>query len=142
MSDNVSFRSKVDAWLIAVIAAAVVFAAVQGFLLWEASPEGSVISWSVAALAGAIFIAVAVPCRYTLERDHLHIRSGFIQQRIAYKDITGVEPSRNPLSAPALSLQRVKVSYGGRFQLVSPLERERFIQLLEERVARTRGLRG
>ncbi len=82
MSDDVSFRSKVDAWLIAVIATAVVFVA-QGFQLRETSPEGSVISWSVAALVGAIFIAVAVPCRYTLERDHLHIRSGFIQQRIA-----------------------------------------------------------
>ena len=141
MSDGVSFRSKVDAWLIAVIAAAVLFTAAQGFLLWETSPEGSVISLSVAALVGAIFIAVGVPCRYTLESDYLHIRSGFIQQRIPYKDITGVEPSRNPLSAPALSLQRVKVSYKGWFQLVSPLERDRFIQLLEERVARARGLR-
>lgn len=141
MSDEVTFRSRVDAWLIAVIAAVVVLMAVQGFLLWETSPEGSVISLSVAALAGAIFVAVAVPCRYTLQRDHLHIRSGFIQQRIAYKDITGVEPSRNPLSAPALSLRRVKVSYKGWFQQVSPLERERFIELLEERVARARGLR-
>ncbi len=52
-----------------------------------------------------------------------------------------MEPSRNPLAAPALSLRRVKVSYRGRFQLIPPLERERFIQLLEERVARARGLR-
>lgn len=136
MSDDVSFRSKVDAWLIAVIAAAVVFTAAQGFLMREASPEGSVASFSVAALVVAVFMALAVPCRYTLERDHLYIRSGLIRQRIAYKDITGVEPSRNPLSAPALSLQRVKVSYKGWFQLISPLDRERFIQLLEERVSR------
>jgi hypothetical protein len=53
MSDDVSFRSKVDAWLIAVIATAVVFVAAQGFQLRETSPEGSVISWSVAALVGA-----------------------------------------------------------------------------------------
>ena len=86
-------------------------------------------------MTALLFIAVAVPCTYTLARDHLLIRSGLIRQKIAYKDITAVEPSASPLSAPALSLKRVKVSYGRTFQLVSPRERDLFIQSLRERVS-------
>ena len=76
-----------------------------------------------------------MPCRYTLEADHLLIRCGLIRQRIAYRDITAIAPSRSVLSAPALSLQRVKISYRHTSsQLVSPRERGIFIQMLQDRV--------
>ena len=76
-----------------------------------------------------------VPCRYTLESDHLLIRCGLIRQRIPYRDITAITPSRSLWSAPALSLQRVKLSYGrSSSQLVSPRERAAFIQALQHRV--------
>lgn len=140
--DEVSFRSRIDGWLIAVIVVAVGFTMVQGLWLWDEQRQAAVICLVVTALVGGLIIALGVPCRYTLERDHLHIRSGFMQQRIAYRDIKSVELSRNPLSAPALSLHRVKVSYRGWFQLVSPIDRERFIELLEERVESARATAG
>ena len=132
------FPSRIDAWLAAVVLLAVLsplaVVAVQG----AGSGAEQVVVWVTALLpllAGGLLL---LPCRYTLAGDHLHIRCGLIRQRIAYRDITGIAPSRSILSAPALSLQRVKVSYrrgrGQGFQLVSPRERERFMQTLRQRV--------
>jgi len=132
------FPSRIDAWLAAVVLLAVLsplaVVAVQG----AGSGVEQVVVWAMALLpllAGGLLL---LPCRYTLAGDHLHIRCGLIRQRIAYRDITGIAPSRSILSAPALSLQRVKVSYrrgrGQGFQLVSPRERERFMQTLQQRV--------
>jgi len=127
------FRSKVDTWLVVVILAAFTFTLVQGFVLRNISVAGGLLSFAAAVFVVGLFLAVAVPCKYTLEADHLLIQSGFMKQRIAYRDIKKVEPSSSPLAAPALSLKRVKISYNRTFQLVSPRERELFIQLLQER---------
>jgi len=83
-------------------------------------------------------LALTLPCSYSLEADHLFIRCGFIRRRIPYSQIHRIEPSSNPLSAPALSLRRVKIAYGRSFQLVSPRERERFIEELGQRVGALR----
>ena len=125
------FPSRVDGWLIAVLLLAMVspLAAV-----WWVGAD------MVLALASVLVTLLVcgvllVPCRYTLESDHLLIRCGLIRQRIPYRDITAITPSRSVWSAPALSLQRVKLSYGRTSsQLVSPRERAVFIQALQHRV--------
>jgi hypothetical protein len=67
--------------------------------------------------------------------EQLVVRGGILRYRIPYADITDIAPSREIWAAPALSLQRVEISHGpGRFALVSPRERERFIAELEKRV--------
>lgn len=137
-----SYPSKVDAWLVAVVAAAVGFTLLQGVWLRSISPSGSAVAFGVAAFVVLLLRLVAVPCRYTLEPDHLLIQAGITYRRIAYRDITAIAPSNNPLSSPALSLQRVKVAYKGGFLLVSPRERERFIQELRGRVAAAGGQLG
>jgi hypothetical protein len=58
----------------------------------------------------------------------LYIRCGIIKRRIPYWEIHQVERSSNPTSAPALSLRRVKIGYGQSFQLISPRDRDRFIE--------------
>jgi membrane protein YdbS with pleckstrin-like domain len=137
-----TYPSKVDAWLVAVVAAAVGFTLLQAVWLRGVSPGGSTVAFGVAAFVVLLLRLVAVPCRYTLEPDHLLIQAGITYRRIAYRDITAIAPSRNPLSSPALSLQRVKVSYRGGFLLVSPRARERFIEELQERVAAAGGPSG
>ena len=78
---------------------------------------------------------VCAPCRYTLAKDHLVVRTGIVRWRIAYTDVTDIAPSREIWAAPAMSLQRVKIRYGsGRSMLISPRERERFIAELGRRV--------
>lgn len=80
-----------------------------------------------------IGLATSFPCTYTLTDTHLVIRSGLFRQRIAYRDITAVAASGSVWAAPALSLRRVWIDFAGRFQLVSPREREEFITALRRR---------
>jgi len=90
---------------------------------------------SVLAFVVLIISMFAYPCRYTLMTDHLLIRSGAIRMRIDYAMIRDVRESRAPWAAPALSLERVRIDYAGGFQLVSPIQRERFMAELKQRVA-------
>jgi hypothetical protein len=139
--NEVTFPARFDTWLVIAVAA------VLGLVLHGAStgaPEERLFSLGLAVCMVALMFLVGVPCSYTLADDHLLIRSGLVRQRIHYSAITDVAASRSLWAAPAPSLRRVKVNYRGRFQLVSPQERERFILALRERVdlARSHGLAG
>lgn len=132
------FRSDVDLWLIVVIVGAVLFVVYSGFAMRNLNPGAARIAFAAAAFIALLIATIGVPCRYTLGADSLLIQSGLIRWRIAYRDITKIEASSSPISAPAWSLRRVKISFGRSFQLVSPREREIFMRLLALRVASAR----
>lgn len=68
----------------------------------------------------------------------LLVRSGPFRWRIAIDGIESIRPSRSPLSSPALSLDRLEITYGGgRRLLISPEDREGFLEAI---VARSRHL--
>jgi hypothetical protein len=113
------------------LAATVVLAiAICFFLAWRLD---SVLALVIGSLNIVVVLLLTTPCRYTLGADHLEIRCGLIRKRICYAEILRVELSSNLLSAPALSLRRVKISYVQGFQLVSPRCRARFIDELSRR---------
>ncbi|RZJ55116.1 MAG: hypothetical protein EON49_21085, partial [Acidovorax sp.] len=71
---------------------------------------------------------------YTLTAEELLVRSGPLRWRIALGDVREVLPSRSWVSSPALSLDRLRIRYGqGRSILISPREKQRFIDALRER---------
>ena len=91
------FPSRIDAWLVIVVLLAVLSPLAVVVLRGAGSGVEQVVVWVTALLplvAGGLLL---LPCRYTLADDHLHIRCGVIRQRIAYRDITGMAPSRNIL---------------------------------------------
>ncbi|MCU0974954.1 MAG: PH domain-containing protein [Steroidobacteraceae bacterium] len=133
-----TFPTKVDAWLVLAAAGGIAAALAGAVAALETNPIESLIGFGVTAFMVLLVFLVGVPCEYTLADDHLLIRSGVVRWRIPYADITDVAPSRSLWAAPAMSLTRAKVSYRGRFQLVSPAERERFIDELRARVARAK----
>jgi len=74
--------------------------------------------------------------RYGIDDEHLHVRFGVCRQRIPLKDISEVHPTRNPLSSPALSLDRLHVQFGeGVFKavMISPADRDRFLDELADK---------
>jgi hypothetical protein len=70
---------------------------------------------------------------YTLSDSDLRIRSGPFGWRVSLADITSLTPTRNPLSSPALSLDRLRIQYGHRSIMISPEDREGFLRELDRR---------
>jgi hypothetical protein len=134
MSDE-TYPSRIDAWLVVLLVATIGIVLAQAASTYYQSPSESLISLAVLAATLVLCALIGYPCDYTLTETQLIVRSGLVRRRIAYRNITAVEPSSSPWAAPALSLRRVKVSFSGRFQLVSPRERERFIDDLQRRVS-------
>ena len=128
------YLSKVDWWLIAIIAGSVILTVVLGISMYNQTKTGSFICFVTALFTAGVFLLLAVPCKYTLTEDRVLIQSGILKQEALYSQITGVKKSNNPLSAPALSLQRVEITMKNGFKLVSPKNREQFIQELTSRL--------
>lgn len=76
---------------------------------------------------------------YELTNKGLRVVCGPYRRMITYEKITGVEASRTLVSGPALSLDRVKVTTTGMLPIIiSPLEKEKFIKKLEEKLAKAK----
>lgn len=127
------FPTRIDAWFVLVVGAAFALCLHQAWSLRSISPGGSLAALAIGISSVVTVLALTVPCRYTLKDDHLFIRCGLITRRIPYVQIHKVELSSSPLSAPALSLRRVRIAYGRSFALVSPLQRDRFVDELVRR---------
>jgi hypothetical protein len=67
---------------------------------------------------------------YVIEGDTLMIRSGIAKWRVPIRDIRSISPTRSVLSSPALSLDRLSIEYGRKTIMISPEEKQRFIEAL------------
>ena len=65
---------------------------------------------------------------YVLTEDRLIIRTAIFKYAISLDDIVEVYPTHNPLSAPAFSLDRLRIKFkGSRFgAMISPKDKEMF----------------
>lgn len=130
------YPSKADAWLVAVLGLAAIASI---YAAAGVAPATSGSEWAM--LLSCVVLGVALPAwllvgtRYTLGRDTLLIVSGPFRWRIPLQGITGVTPTRNPLSSPALSLDRLRIEYAGgrKAILISPRDQQGFIRDLESR---------
>lgn len=131
------YRSKVDWWLaplLCVPPVAAISVCVAAFLRGDTTEL--LIGLAVAGAVAALYLGVIFPIAYGIDNDHLTIRFGFFRQRIPLSEILQVSPTRNPLSSPALSLDRLYIQYGkGFFQavMISPANREQFLIELADR---------
>ncbi|MBV8617826.1 MAG: PH domain-containing protein [Curvibacter sp.] len=127
------FRSGVDAWLAGLILASLLLVLV---VLWR-SPLPAALALPILALGCALPLSTLLGTHYTLDEDTLLIRSGPMRWRIAIRDIRAVTPTRSAASSPALSLDRLRIDHGpGRCVLISPADRQGFLDALRERQRR------
>ena len=134
------FQSRVDTWLVAIgplagLTAVAAVAGVGGPLVLNSgvAPSGLALLAVVLALTLVLPLWLVLDTNYTLTADELRIRSGPFRWRIALAEVREVSPSRSWMSSPALSLDRLCIRYGdGRSILVSPREKQRFIDALRE----------
>ena len=132
------YPSAVDRWLLVLLLAPIFMGiAFAAYLLKEGRADEAGTMILMAAAIAAVTGVFTIPCRYTLLDDALSIRCGLICYQVAYADITEAIPSSTWISGPAMSLKRVIVRTAKRDHILSPEERERFIEELMDRVARS-----
>ena len=92
---------------------------------------GSIFFLAMAGLIPWILFGIS----YTLTDEHLIIRCMSGDYPIPLSDIYEVFPTHNPLSAPACSLDRLRIQYrGSRFgALISPKDKTEFMRDLLSR---------
>lgn len=135
------FRSKIDRWLLALVAVplALSVGATVSALLAHPPFEAVLLIVGLEVLV-LLFVSWTFRSTYYLVSDREVVaRSGPFRWRIEIATIESIRPSRNPASSPAMSLDRLEVRYGrGRTLLVSPADR---IDFLDAIVVRSNGLR-
>ena len=129
------YVSAVDWWIaILLMMGPVICVALTGVLLQQGRQSDAM--YCLLAGVGTLLVTgiFTIPCRYTILTDSLSIRCGLLFMRIPLDQIKAIELSGSWISGPALSLKRVKISTASRFYLVSPVDRERFIEELSRAV--------
>lgn len=132
------FPSKIDWWLAALLAVAPIITVVAAL---GAPPNEQLIAFGSTLVLGAVYLGLVFPTTYGLDGTHLIVRHGLVRRRIPLEAITEVTPTRNPLSSPALSLDRLRVTYGAglfRSVLISPADKRGFLVELALRARLTR----
>ena len=132
---RVTFRSKVDWWLLAVLVAAAAGSLAALAALAAESLRQALAFSPVLLLSVGLPIWLLRTTTYTLD-DELLVRSGPFTWHVPLREIRVVRPTRNPLSSPALSLDRLRIEYGRRAIMISPDDKTRFLEELQKRLPR------
>ena len=131
------FPSKRDAWLTVVLWIAAATCLASGTAALAAEPSfGGIVLLVVLADVAALMLWILYGTSYTFAGELLDIRSGPFRFKVPVADVVSVEPTRNPLSSPACSLDRLLIRYGTRRIMVSPKDRSAFLDALARRGTR------
>ncbi|MDJ0868443.1 MAG: PH domain-containing protein [Myxococcota bacterium] len=129
-------ESKSDAWLVALVAAGAVLPFALAVWQWR---EGAPLPPIAILVASGLFVVGVVrgfawPVQYEIRPPQLAIRAGLLRWELQLEAIESVRPSRNPLSAPAWSLDRLRIDYRAgaqtKYALISPRDAAGFVREL------------
>jgi hypothetical protein len=131
------YPSKRDGWLGALLWVTVlgmVFAAIS---FWQ-EPASLGVRLGFALLmgaSGAFVVWVLYSTSYRLSGGQLLIRSGPFRWSVPLDSIEEIQPTRNILSSPACSLDRLRIRYrGSRYGvMISPESKSAFLQDIASR---------
>jgi Bacterial PH domain len=125
------YRSKIDSWLLCVVAASSLTATVVCVVVTASAPGTWFIAVPILLISVALPMWIFCATRYRFIDTELVVCSGPFRWRIPPSEVVAVTPTRNPLSSPALSLDRLRIDYGrGRSIMVSPQDKDGFVRRL------------
>ncbi|MBH0155419.1 PH domain-containing protein [Fictibacillus sp. 5RED26] len=130
------YPSKKDWWLGLILFGAIVYGAYISTyaLLSEKADLLGIMITIIINLSLISFISwLWFTTYYVLEEKELIIRCGPINKRIPYREISSAHKTLNPISSPALSLKRINITYQFGMALISPKNRDEFLQELSKR---------
>lgn len=133
MTESERYDSRRDAWIVALLVAIQVALALAVVGLGTAPMEPAARWLAIAALLAVIALItwMLLATYYVVSDERLDIHAGPFRWRIRLAELVAVAPTRMAWSAPALSLDRLRVEYGrGRWVLVSPRRQAEFLAAL------------
>jgi len=117
-------RSKIDLWLIAVLATSLLLP----LGLTVIFPSTLLLTLIILSPVLGLFLWLFSTTKYEIRGANLYISSGPVKFNFPIGEITSVKATRNLLSSPALSLDRLEIKYGsGKTTLVSPKDKSNFL---------------
>ena len=134
-----TYNSKKDWWLFGTAWGVGPALSVCGLFAVLAQLGDPAVGWGLVRAGAGALLAVLLttyPLDYEITRTELVARSGFMRWRVPLADIQGAEPTRSAASAPAWSLDRLRVEYlkdgRSRALLVSPSDKGAFMRDLAD----------
>lgn len=127
------FCSKRDMWIVVILWGTMGLFAYSLFSIWTRPPSLISVIFSVVVILGAALVFWIMYGTYYMVDNHVLVaRSGPFRYVIQIADIRQAVPSGDPTSSPAMSLDRIKISYGNPEQhlLVSPLQQNEFLKAI------------
>ncbi|HEX8501287.1 MAG TPA: PH domain-containing protein [Pyrinomonadaceae bacterium] len=132
-------RSKKDAWLVGLVWGGALAPLAAGLFLLLARGGDPGPGWALVragVVAAAAVLLTTYPLNYEVTSAELIARSGLLRWRVPLSAIEEVRPSRNPASAPAWSLDRLRVGHLKRGRpralYVSPEDKAAFLRDLAD----------
>lgn len=140
------FESGVDTWILLLLGGTYLGTlAVLAYALLTEFSTLTVVMTLITLVALFLPLGLLFPLYYELGETHLLVRCGIQRWEIPYERIENVEPSRSWLSAPAFSLDRLRIDYRltsyRQSVLISPEPRDEFIAALTERIQAAKAAR-
>ena len=127
------FESRRDPWVVLLLGgAALVDLVAAAYVLRVDLPLApKAVALFVLLVSAVLVVWILRGTRYLVDGNNLTAWCGPFRWQIPLSGITAVEPTRTPVSSPALSLDRLRIRHGnGKSLVVSPADRERFCQAL------------
>ena len=125
------YKSKKDRWLVIVswFAIAVILISIF-FLLMSTGFTKYNIIYTASMLLLVVFVFYCLnSTSYLLKDDELVVSCFFFKWKIPLSSIKEIFPTNNPLSSPALSLDRLNIVYGNeKHIMISPEDKTVFLQ--------------
>lgn len=127
------FKSKVDRWILVLILLAIIGQVVAITAAVNEAGEPAMITSLILVMIGvvALMVWLLLGTHYTVDRGTIRIVSGPFRWKVPIDEITSVRATRNPLSSPALSLDRLSIRYGKRRRImISPADKAGFLKAI------------
>lgn len=132
-----TYKSKVDRWLVVLCGTGLVLMPAIMLAQYLEARRVEPVLVAAFALAAGLQVWTFRSTVYRIDGEELVVRSAFFRWRVPIGSIRAIAPTRDVLSGPALSLDRLRIRYRGRSEekelLVSPLDKDGFVAALRER---------
>jgi uncharacterized membrane protein YdbT with pleckstrin-like domain len=127
----VTFRSKIDSWLVVVLGAALALPLIQAFTALREG-DNAVVPVVVFMVLVVLLVWLLLTTKYTINSETLVIQSGPLKVFIDRSEIVQIVPTKSIVASPAMSLDRLRIDYAGgrKSVLVSPRDKAGFLKAI------------